>query len=363
MTAWTPIRRGVFSCAVLALLSACASNDYVVFVTKTSVSVLDADTTPPSISVAYDRTEGVVSPTFSGGHAPSVLAHISSDGNVWNPKIRQAYATGDAARLLVGEGQDGCILKSEPGTAGSGELYPMLFATHTVAGLKLEFAQTGGPSLLPSGLVFGFRRKEASAIRVTRVPSAQLAAGCQANNGAEHVFYPPVLASIELRAKTQPDDTALENCQFFATGDAARGVARAGLDELSCNKLSSRAFGKYYETKGELQTLGLQTLACYVRTRPEQRPQVWRDVSRLALWGDLSEAERDPKSPQHPERIALGHFEKSKFGGESARREQAAADRVYTSSVGVAGSQAGFESGRARAMQAHKQLVCDLASQ
>lgn len=359
----TPTLRHCAALGLCALVAGCASPDYVVFVTKTSISVLDADSTPPSISVAYDRTEGVVSPTFSGGHAPSVLAHISSDGNVWNPRIRQAYATGDAARLLVDEGRDACALKPEAGATGSGELYPMLFATQTVAGLKLDFAQAGGAGPLPSGLVFGFRRKEASAIRVTRVPAAQLAPDCKANNGAEHVFYPAVLASIELRARTQPGDTALENCQFFATGDAARGVARAGLGELNCNQLSSRAFGKYYENKNELQTLGMQTLACYVRTRPEQRPLVWHDLTRLELWGELSDEEKSPRSKSHPEQIALGHFEKARAGGEAGRREQAAADRVYTTTVGVAGSAAGFEPGRARAMQAHRQLVCELAAQ
>jgi hypothetical protein len=368
-----------------------------VFVTKTSLSVVDVDSTPPGISVAYDRTEGVVGPTFQQGHAPSVLAHISSDGSMFTPRIKQAYATGDAARFLVGGEDDGCLTipRGAPAThTGMGRQtseaatneskdengsFPMFFSTQTTAGLKLEFSSASG-QMLPSGFVFGYRRKEASAIRVARIPASALRGrpNCTANNGAEHVVYPAVIASIDLRASrgSQPaasdagatgsglarPQPTLDNCQFFATGDAAKLVARRGLPNLDCNSVSSQTFSQYYLAKQDLQEEGLRTLGCYVKLRPDQRPAAWKDVTRLNLWGDLSEEERDPKSKAHPEQQALAGLEASRKGGDSGQRALAAADVIYAKSVGSAGSLGGFEDGRVRAMQAHRKLVCDLAS-
>lgn len=228
--------------AIIAALLAtgCATKDYVVFATKTSLSILDADTAPPGVSIAYARTEGVAGPTFQYGHVPSVMAHISSDSAVFAPKIKQAYATGDAARLLVGEKEDPCVPKAGQPL----ETFPMFFATHTVVGLKIGFSNLATPSPIPSSFVFGFQRKEASAIHLSHVAKEHLGEGCLPNNGAEHVFYPPVLALINLRAAAggTPKDSALENCQFFATGDAARRIASKGFAALDCNELSEKAF-------------------------------------------------------------------------------------------------------------------------
>jgi hypothetical protein len=272
--------------------------------------------------------------------------------------------------LLAGGGNDPCTPKTgkKPTQEGEG-VYPMFFATQTVAGLKVEFSAVGGATPVPSGFVFGYRRKEASAIRVSRVPAGDLKESddCVPNNGFEHVIYPPVLASIDLQAAAGANaqggaEPALINCQFFATGEAARRVARLGLPGLDCNAISQQTFAKYYDTKEQLQEQGLRTLSCYVRLKPEQRPLVWKDMTRLELWGDLADDEKDPKGKKHPEQIALRHFEGAKLGGEAGRRALAAADEVYTTSLGPAGSLAGFEEGRVRAMQAHRKLVCDLAA-
>ncbi len=190
----------------------------------------------------FGLTEGVAGPTFQYGHVPSVMAHISSNSAVFEPKIKQAYATGDAARLLVGDKQDPCV----PKTGQPLDTFPMFFATHTVVGLKIGFSNVATPSPIPSSFVFGFQRKEASAIHLSRVAKDQVGGtGCVPNNGEDHVFYPPVLASINLRATAggTAQDSSLENCQFFATGDAARAIAKNGLAALDCNQLSLQAFG------------------------------------------------------------------------------------------------------------------------
>jgi len=61
----------------------CATGaDRAVFVTKTSVSILDIDSTPPGLSIAYDRVEGFIGPAYQSGGAPPVVGIMKSDGKL-----------------------------------------------------------------------------------------------------------------------------------------------------------------------------------------------------------------------------------------------------------------------------------------
>lgn len=60
------------------------------------------DGAPASASIAYDRTEGYLGPRFENGSVPPVVAKISSNGLLLGRDVRQYYATGAAASLLVG---------------------------------------------------------------------------------------------------------------------------------------------------------------------------------------------------------------------------------------------------------------------
>ena len=184
-----------------SLLGACTTRR-AVFVTKTSLSVLDADTTPASVSIAYDRVEGFVGPGYENGSAAPVTAIIESDGELFNPKIKQLYATGNASKIIAG----GPRLDSpELG----GECEPLLFGTTTNIGLKLTFMTS---SVVPNSINFGFRRKEFSVIPI----------GTKDNKD----YYPSVLASIDnTNSLGAHDGTTLKVKQVFATGAAADSLA------------------------------------------------------------------------------------------------------------------------------------------
>lgn len=186
-------------------LAGCASTDRVVFITKTSLGI-DFDTKPPSASIAYDRVEGYTAPRYANGEIPPVVASIKSDGGIFTPKIRQIYATGDAAEIVIsGEPQPGPPKRLQ----GTKEL--MFFGTSTTTGLKVTFT-TG----LPDSVNFGYKRKEFSYIPLSTVGTGD----------AQHDVYPAILASIDTQATAGAEaDTGLNNVQFFATGQAARLLA------------------------------------------------------------------------------------------------------------------------------------------
>lgn len=216
----------------IAALSGCTNPDSVLFVTKTSISVLDADTKPPQISIAYDRTEGFIGPRFENGAVPPVYGSIESDAAILNPKIRQLYATGDAAELVTGGSPSDCYKD----LAGDARL--MFFGTTTNTGLKITFGTAGAPGAvaLPDSFNFGFRRKEFSLIPVGETVRQDGSDCLPAADGSAVKRYPAVIASIDTTGRIgdttdigQPGRPAgnvgLQTAQFIATGAAARNLA------------------------------------------------------------------------------------------------------------------------------------------
>ena len=191
--------------ALACLISGCASTDHVLFVTKTSLGI-DFDSKPGTAAFAYDRIEGYVAPSYGNGEIPPVVASIESDGKVFEPKIRQLYATGDAARIAVGgKRQETAELPME----GDGKL--MFFGTTTTVGLKIGFT-----TALPDSVTLGYKRKEYSHIPL----------GEKVSNGKKAHVYPSVLAAIDLSGTARAAETSgLTTLQFFATGEAARLLA------------------------------------------------------------------------------------------------------------------------------------------
>lgn len=191
---------------VALLLAGCANDRHVLFVTKTSIGI-DFDSKPAAASLAYDRVEGYIAPRYSNGEIPPVIASIKSDGAIFNPKIHQVYATGEAAEIVLRGAGSGTQTKRLKGTK---EL--MFFGTTTTTGLKVGFAS----GLLPDSFIFGFKRKEFSYI-----PLGTLGAGATAYD-----VYPSILATIDTQANVgKGREAELSNAQFFATGNAARLLA------------------------------------------------------------------------------------------------------------------------------------------
>jgi hypothetical protein len=219
---------------VLSALAGCATSDHVLFVTKTSIGI-DFDSKPPSASIAYDRVEGYVAPRYNNGEIPAVIASIKSDGAIFNPKIRQIYATGEAAEIVVSGAPD-----QNGGRRLKGEKRLMFFGTTTTTGLKVGFT-TG----LPDSLTFGFKRKEFSYIPL----------GSVGKGDAAHDVYPSILASIDTEANAgNREETSLNNAQFFATGRAARLLAsndavRTAFRKEAAKALKSRQLARVQDFK------------------------------------------------------------------------------------------------------------------
>ncbi len=218
-----PLATTVVSASMLALVG-CASNDHVLFVTKTSIGI-DFDSKPGTAAMAYDRVEGYIAPTYANGEVPPVVASIKSDGAIFSPRIRQVYATGDAAVIATGGRSPG---RTRPLKGQKGDM--MFFGTTTTTGLKVGFT-----TALPDSFIFGFKRKESSYIPVATVGTG---------DDAKHA-YPSVLASIDTAGSVatdgQQDATALTNSQFFATGQAARNLAKTPEITSAFNAIAAEA--------------------------------------------------------------------------------------------------------------------------
>lgn len=258
--------------AVLAAawLAGCAGpQGYVTFVTKTSLSILDVDSTPPGVSVAYDRVEGYVGPQLLDGKAPPVTGSIRTDGNLLARNIRQVYATGRAA-LIVNGAASAPVPSSAPvippANPASAPQRPVFFGTGTVLGLKFSFSQDG----LPGSFTLGYRRKEASVIPVTE----------------DRLQLPSVIAvlSNDIQAGTR-DKAGLGLEQYFATGDAADALA-SDPDIKRAFKAEGQGAVQAYFTQERLQSVAaLDTLYCLSRLPDARLPGVWSHAELESVLG------------------------------------------------------------------------------
>ena len=194
-------------------LAGCNDPNTVLFVTNSSLGI-NFDSKPATANIAYDRVEGFIGPRYPNGGAPPAVASMETDGNIFNPMVRQTYATGAAAvGATTGEVKD--APKDLSGNPSDKKL--MYFGTSTTFGLKVGFAAAAGP--VPDSFLFGYRRKEASVIPLGETTQA---------DGTVKAVYPSVLASMEVNVKTTPtvsQDNGVTTKQFFATGQAAEALS------------------------------------------------------------------------------------------------------------------------------------------
>jgi hypothetical protein len=198
--------------AFALISSGCAGTDHVLFVTTTNIGI-DADSKPPNVSIGYDRKEGYMGPAYSTGAIPPVVAKIESNLSVFNPEVRQLYATGDASRLVTAENVEDVKLDgAKPMYTDSRKL--SLFGTSSHIGLKVTFNGE-----VPDSISFGYKRKEFSFIPL----------GSEMPEGSDRAVdkYASVLAAIDMGVKTPSfQSTSLGVSQFFATGEAAENLAK-----------------------------------------------------------------------------------------------------------------------------------------
>jgi hypothetical protein len=212
----------IFACilvvAAAGLTVGCADKNTALFVTNSSLGI-NFDSKPPTANIAYDRTEGFIGPRFPNGGAPPAVASIETGGTIFDPKVRQVYATGDAAVKATKGASAGDGPQTLEGEPNQKQL--MFFGTETTIGLKVGFGTTG----TPDSLLFGYRRKEASVIPLGETQKEETTPDGQKVKKTVAV-YPSVLASIDMNvdAKHQAA-TGLSTKQFFATGQAAVALA------------------------------------------------------------------------------------------------------------------------------------------
>jgi hypothetical protein len=240
------------------MLSACSSQQNAVFVTSTSLSLLEGDSKPPGVSIGYKRVEGYIGPNNADGSAPPVLASIESDQKVFNPKVRQLYATGDAAIIASG----GKVPK-RPATKKAPEV--MFFGTSTNIGITI-----GTTSDIPDNFNFGYKRKEISVIPLVE--------------HSDGFSYPSVLASIDTTGAGNDHSAVhagLSSSQFFASGKAA--------DQLA-HTLGSTFVERARVAVNAIQREEILKISrCYANIALEDLPVIWADASHQNLFSESAE--------------------------------------------------------------------------
>lgn len=255
------------ACVVASVLASCATaTNRATFVTKTSFSILDADSTPPSISIAYDRFEGYVGPRFDDGTVYPVAGFVETDGTFFNRGLRQVYAGGDAARIVTA--QPGVPLVLQPRSAASAPADQVLvFATATSLGLKVSFAEA-----TPASFTLGYKRKEASVVPV------------------DQLRQPSVMASLDnATSVASPTSSAFSVRQYFATGDAANNLARLPSIRAKFLEKAREAIGTVAAFRLEEATQGrlaLDTVACVLAAPDATLPKIWGNAEELDIFSD-----------------------------------------------------------------------------
>jgi hypothetical protein len=287
-----PLRSISSLLCALALLAGCAQpTRNVLFVTKASLGI-DADVTAQSASFAYDRTEGYFAPRYTNQDPPAVLASVSTDGGIIDRKIRQVYATGNAAKIVSSPSAPAVAplettqqalfrkasLEQGPSAPAVQPVYPgapseparsMFFGTATVLGLKVQFS----PALI-EGLTLGFKRKEFSVIPQDPNESS----------------FPSVIASFDADTSASASagkalpQASMGAKQFFATGAAADGLAaNTQIRSLFQNEAADR-LAAYRDNERHIQNYALLSLACLTELDDTQAQKVWTNVSQLKLF-------------------------------------------------------------------------------
>ena len=325
---------------LMVAMGGCATEKSVVFVTKTSLSVLDVDSTPYNLSIAYDRIEGYVGPRYEDGTMPPVYASIQSDGGIFTPRVRQLYATGNAA-VIAANGADvqaRCIPVADPKNdinaannctekfSSSQKPKPMFFGTTTTTGLKI-----GTTGNLPDSFTFGFKRKEFSYIPVGTIGGFD--------------YYPSVVASIDTAAVVSVEESAvkLDNTQFFATGTAAEHVAY-NLRSVFASR-GQQSLGVHQRAESA------SALKCYVGVPVVRKVKVWEDADRRHLFHESE----DTKDGEKIINQLKARYEKAAKTVPVDATVMAEADKIYATSIFMSSD---TDSERMKDLELHTAAVC-----
>lgn len=264
--AWTVAALYVAGCAT--------PRDNAVFVTKTALGI-DVDSASATAAAGYNRVEGYLGPRYDTGTVPAVAGSFKTDGGLFDRKVRQVYATGNAA-LNATTGQP--VFSTEQ---FAGERKAMFFGTGTVLGVNIGL---GGAA--PDAFTFGFKRKEVSVIPVAN----EISSTVTANGVATEVVhrFPSVFARFDntTQAAGTAADSGLDVRQFFATGLAAERMANN--DEIRREFVSEAVDQRalYRDEEHRQSRMVLNTLFCVSRLPDGDLPKVWGNAEALGVFKD-----------------------------------------------------------------------------
>jgi hypothetical protein len=314
---------------IFAGLCGCSTTDKAVFITKTSISVLDVETTPANVTFAYDRQEGFIGPSYPNGAAPSVVGSFKSDGAIINPKIKQVYATGDAADIVTSAQannteHNNLLLYHNPD-----EKKMMFFGTSTSLGIKVGLDQNNPAFLL------GFKRKEASYIPLQ---------GNNVRGGQRKDVYASVLASIDTDLSGSPTDMNFKNGQFFATGKAAKILAGKDYIQESFAEKAKFSFDQSFDSQTRSQG---DATRCSFNVKKDD----WNIIIQSGLSsGVLSKSELKDE-------ILAAH---QAYQNSGDAKDQLTLIQMHNE--GMVGAVDGMSETTTILLTAHRDLVCDLAN-
>lgn len=263
--------------ALTLALSACGVNE-AIFVTTTNIGI-NAETTPPNLSIAYNRSEGFIGPSDADGNMPPVVGRIASNLSVFSPKIDQVYATGDAALdATIPDGltdaakaafaaRQADVSKKQINEVGD-QRRVAAFAVSSTTGLRLSFS----PETIIDSVIFGYKRKEASYLPLI--------------NKDGKAKYPSTLGALSLAVSIDGQATPFTGVeqgmsQFFATGSAARNLA---IQPQIRNLIVERA-----ETSVEAASTGSIALALSRDQDFRTAANTWLEKNKTEQCPDLTE--------------------------------------------------------------------------
>lgn len=382
------LRRAFSGLVVTILLSACAS-DRGTFVTFTGLG-LNTHPTNPALSIAYDRFDGFAGPIDPDGSMPSVYSWIDSNGELFDRKVRQVYATGKAAETIAREfGKNSKstdqVTGSKGGVAPNGggdtvnasksgastttgvasasntetlvETQPPAdpnstsnrrlgyFATGTVYGIKLGLSTI--PAGVPVEFTVGVRRQELSglpldgAIEDYPITVAAFDLNAEADAGGSQGTAAAANTQADAQATTGSARARYGSVQFFASGGAAQTLAEnpqfQSIASAPAEKSLLTIFDKAVATQADISS---DILRCYASLPPASR-QTMRDD---AIARNLIAAARVRLLMRSEANASLSDAEKAAF-----------ADAQYAGGVS---STEGLNMGRAFALDEHRKKVC-----
>ena len=312
--------------STLVITTGCSTTENAVFVTKSSISIVDIDKTPASLTFAYDRTEGFFGPNYENGAVPSVVGFISTDGQIINPKIKQLYATGEAADIVVDPTRTTYTTNNEADTL-IGAREPFLFGTSTTFGFKIGI--TGAD---PS-LTLGYKRKEVSVIPLRK------------GKGEAADVYSSVLASIDTSVDSNfsvdGENAEFENGQFFATGKAAKILASQDYMKKLFKDRAKSSLEVFDELFNEQVKYQLSISKCSMNIDSKKWQTVIDSGTASNIFPDLNESIQ----------VAL-----SKYKASGKAEDQLSLIKLH--SAGISGGIVGSTPEYSVLLKAHKQLVC-----